>query len=282
MPTSAGFDVPFDVSRDVVLDEGWAIGAMFGGSLARTLATAAVVASARKGCAAMAGDQLLPVSTSVVFLRPAAPGAATIGTTLVRAGRRYSTVSCAVKTDAGVAATALVTLAPRGSLSLLTEAHPTNLPPKAENPGGLSNVSERVDWRSVDGWREAERPEIEWPGTDRTSPFRSWIRVLDDDPLDPGRYLVASDLAGPALAAAGVALPFRIATVALSVEVVALTASRWLEQRLSATVLGDLAVVRLDLHDPAGALVATATQRAVVLPATNDELPWSVTAFGWG
>jgi Thioesterase-like superfamily len=259
MPTPADFDVSFDIS----LEEGWSIGAMFGGSLARTLASVAVAAS---------GAPLVPVSTSVVFLRPALPGPATASASVVRAGRRYSTVSCAVETDAGVVATALVTLAPRGSLPVLADSEPTELPPHGPRAAGLSNVADRVDWRAVTRWRDAARAAV----------FRSWIRVRDDDPRDPGRYLIASDLAGPAIAGAGVPLPFRIATVALTVEAFALTASPWLEQRVRAEVAGDLAVVRLDLHDPAGALVATATQRAVVLPATPDELPWSVTAFGEG
>jgi acyl-CoA thioesterase len=247
----------------VLLDAGWSIGAMFGGSLARTLATAAVATS---------GGELVPVSTSVVFLRPAKPGPATVTATVVRAGWRYSTVSCELETDAGVVATALVTLAPGDSLSLLDESAPTGLPAVASSAIGLTDVAERVDWRTQTPWRHGERADA----------VRSWIRVRDDDPLDPGRYLVASDLAGPAIAAAGVALPFRIATVALTVEAVARSASPWLEQRVRAEVSGDLAVVRLDLHDPVGALVATATQRVVVLPATPDELPWSVTAFGWG
>jgi acyl-coenzyme A thioesterase PaaI-like protein len=245
---------------DVALDPTWSIGAMFGGHLAELLARAAIAAT---------HSPLVPVSSSVAFLRPAFPGSARISTSLVRAGRRYSVVSATLETDAGAAATALFTLAPAASLPLGPAVHPASLP--AEPVATHGSLTHSVDWRTVTPWTVGAVDGA----------FESWIRLRDDS-FDVGRYLVASDLIGPAIAATGVALPFRIATVSLDVSTVALSESHWLAQSVCVTVNGAEAVASLELRDPAGSLLAVATHRVVILPATDGELPLSVTAFGWG
>jgi len=249
---------PFAV--DVSLDGGWAVGAIFGGHLAEVLAEAAIAAT---------GSALAPVSTSVAFLRPAMPGPARVTATVIRSGRRYSVVSCTLETDAGPAATALVTLAPGQSLPFTTGAEPADLPPEPTERIGA--VAERVDWRTI----------TPWPGSSSRGSFEAWFRSRDDR-FDAARYLVASDLIGPAIAAAGRPLPFRIATVALEVSALAVSDSSWLRQVVDVTLLGGEAVARLELRDPNGTLLALATHRVVILDATDDELPLSVTAFGWG
>jgi len=252
----------------VSLDADWAVGAMFGGHLAAVLTNAAVDATS-------AG--LVPVSTSVAFLRPALPGPATVSATVVRAGRRYSVVSCTLETGAGPAATALVTLAPLDSLAVTPYSEPNELPPEPADRDGA--IAELVDWRTVTPWRDGSS----------TGRFESWFRLREAEPApqpgpeaDVARYLVASDLIGPAIAATGRALPFRIATVALDVTVIARCESPWLHQSIDVTVLENEAIARLDLREPGGALLATATHRVVLLPASDEELPLSVTAFGWG
>ena len=248
----------------VSLDADWAVGAMFGGHLAVVLTDAAIDAT-------FAG--LVPVSTSVAFLRPALPGLATVSATVVRLGRRYTVVSCTLETDAGPAATALVTLAPLDSLAVTPYSEPNELPPEPADRDGA--IAELVDWRTVTPWRDGSS----------TGRFESWfrLRATESSPeADVARYLVASDLIGPAIAATGRALPFRIATVALDVTVIARTESPWLHQSIDVTVLENEAIARLDLREPGGALLATATHRVVLLPASDEELPLSVTAFGWG
>ena len=238
---------------------------MFGGQLARVLADAAVEAT---------GLNLVPVSTSVAFLRPAMPGPATVTATVLKTGRRYSVVSSTLVTDAGVVASALLTLALTDSLPFAISDEPASLPPEPQWSLEDGAVAERVDWRTITPWRDGA-----FPGS-----FESWFRLRDEGPgrVDVGRYLVASDLIGPAIAASGRALPFRIATVSLEVSAVAASDSEWLHQVVDVTVIGAEAVARLELRDPAGAVLALATHRVVTLPATEGELPASVTAFGWG
>lgn len=256
---------------EVELPASWAIGNVFGGAIAALLATRAA-----------AGTDLVPVSTSLRFLRAARPGPARVRVTVLTAGKRFSTVQCELEADDSTLAIATVTLAPAATIPLdppgqgLSAPVPTDLPEIAAGPEAAASVARQVDWRAVTPWADGERS---------TGEFSSWIRFRDasfigaDDLVHPNWYLVASDLIGPALARAGAALPFRVATVALDVSTVARTTSEWLLQRVR--VLSD-SVATLELVTSSGVVVATATQRAVVLDATADELPYSVTAFGRG
>jgi hypothetical protein len=205
--------------------------------------------------------------------------------TIVHAGRSSSVVSCTLVTDAGVAATAIVTLVVPALLALEDAAAsdpalppdtllPNNVPPEAPRlDGALAAISHRVDWRAATAWGGGEleawiRPREQWP--------------VVDGGLDPTWFVVAADLLGPALAGAGIASPFRIATTVLDVQVLARSASPWVRQSLRADSSGRAAVATLELHSPAGTRLAIATQRAIVLPASVDELPFSITGFGWG
>ena len=238
---------------------------MFGGHLARVLADAAVEAT---------GQDLVPVSTSVAFLRPAMPGPASVTATVLKTGRRYSAVSCTLETGVGPVATALVTLAPAQSTAFAISDEPTGLPAEPMGQPGDGEVAGRVDWRTVTPWARGARP----------GPFESWFRLREAvaEPVDLGRYLVASDLIGPAIAATGRALPFRIATVSLDMSAIAASNSDWLHQVVEVQVLGAEAVARLELRDPNGTVLAIASHRVVILDASDDELPAAVTAFGWG
>jgi acyl-CoA thioesterase len=244
---------------------------MFGGAIAALLATQAA-----------AGTDLVPVSTSLRFLRPARPGPARVRITVLTAGKRFSTVQCELEADDATLAIATVTLAPAAALRLdahgpgLTGPAPTEIPEVTAGPEAVASVARQVDWRAVTPWADGERS---------TGAFESWVRFRDDSffsadgSVHPNWYLVAADLIGPAFALAGVALPFRVATVSLDVTAVARSTSEWLLQRIR--IHGD-SVATLELVAPSGAVVATATQRAVILDATADELPYSVTAFGRG
>jgi acyl-CoA thioesterase len=258
----------------VEFDDAWAIDAMFGGAVAT-----GCVAAARQVCGE---PDLAAVSVSMRYLAPTPPGPATLVIDVLRAGRRFTTVSCEVVVAGRVTATALITLAPASSLATVGSAdgaNPPGLPAAADMGGSLSAVAQRVDWRTGINWRGGER---------RKGDFVSWVRLRDEtaDPLDPTRFLVAADLIGPALAASGLELPFRVATVTLDVITIARTAAVWLEQRIrvltTGTDAGAGAVADLRLTTPDGQVVATALQRAAILPALDTELPFSVTGFGWG
>jgi hypothetical protein len=97
--------------------------------------------------------------------------------------------------------------------------------------------------------------------------------------LDPLWYCVAADLLGPALYDGA---PFTVATVTLDLQILGLTRSPWLLQRVIPDAPGPWAAGRVELWDRAGRLVATAAQRARLFTADPVDEPWCVTAFGSG
>ncbi|PRY70517.1 acyl-CoA thioesterase [Glaciihabitans tibetensis] len=267
---------------EVDFDSAWAIESMFGGAVA-----VACVEAARTVCGTA---DAAPIATSIRFLAPTPVGRATIVVDVVRVGRSFTTAHCEVESGGRTTASMIVTFAPAGSVSTVEEhssptqhpapeqhssPNPSGLPPSALSEGAGSSVAQQVDWRTAVDWT-GEGP---WPEV-----FTSWLRLRGwtGDPTDPARYLLAADLIGPALAARGIALPFRVATVSLDVSTVRRTASQWLVQRIVVRAVGTAAVADLELLTPGGVVVATATQHAVLTPATAEDLPFAATGFGWG
>ena len=241
---------------------------------------------ARVAASLLPRDRVL-ASASVVFARAVAPGAATVTATLTRSGRSYGFVTCELFTPTGTAVTAQFTFVPRDRLPIVDAGADTSGPdrPSAHPPVSPRDaVARRVDWRATSDW------STRLPGAD---PFVAWVRACEPllladaadpgpaDRLDPLWYLVAGDLIGPALASPDRGA-FWVATVTLDLQVLALTASPWLQQTVTARRAGPDAVGTLSLSTPSGEVVAMATQRAVLTPAAADDLPYSVTAFGWG
>jgi hypothetical protein len=265
------------------LPERWAVRSVFGGWIAFTLAKAAE--------SLLPGGRVL-ASASISFSRAVPPGPVTITSTVVRSGRSYGFVTSELSTPAGIAVTAQFTFVPRERMPVLpAPGPPAPVPPavvpslsaSAPAPGGA--VAARVDWRAESDWSDRDGG---------ATPFVAWIRALEpillaDVPVSPGTtalgdpawYLVAADLIGPALVTPA-APAFWVATVTLDVQVHGLTAESWLRQTVSAHRAGPDAVGSLSLADVSGAVLATATQRAVLVPGETGDLPFSVTAFGWG
>ncbi len=270
--SSAGAPRPSERgSVDIELPAEWAIDSMFGGWIAVVLADAAMIP--------FSSSAYDVVETLVRYLRPTRPGTGRVDFEIVSGGRTFATVECRLVCEQRVTAIAMVTLRARSDVPARPAV--TREPPAVEvlraQAGGLSSV---VDWRSDSEW---------WADGPSDSEFRSWLslrpsRAVEGPRLDLSsvRLLVAADLAGPALVRAGIPLPFRIATVSLSVCVVAPAVDAWVEQRIRVrSTLPDV-MVDMELCDLNGALLATAKQRAVVAPASPEELPFSVTGFGWG
>jgi hypothetical protein len=175
-------------------------------------------------------------------------------------------------TDAGPALVVLATLAPAESLPVAPDGEPSALPAAAHLPEhDAAAVAERVDWR-VDG---------DWGPSDGA--LRAWIAPRDSPgPTQADFAFVAADLIVPALPGARRDEPVRVASVSLDVAVLARPASHWLAQELVVQRAGDTASAAVRLSAPAGGTVARALHRAVLLPATVQEMPFSATAFGWG
>jgi len=266
------------VSVEIELSRQWTVHSVFGGWIALSLA--------RVAASLLPSDRVL-ASASVVFARAVAPGAVTVTATLTRSGRSYGFVTCELFTPTGTAVTAQFTFVPRDRLPIAAAGADTSGPdrPSAHPPVSPRDaVAHRVDWRATSDW------STRLPGAD---PFVAWVRACEPllladaadpscaDLLDPLWYLVASDLIGPAVASPDRAA-FWVATVTLDLQVLALTASPWLKQTVTARSAGPDAVGTVSLSSPSGEVVATATQRAVLTPAAAADLPYAVTAFGWG
>jgi Thioesterase-like superfamily len=263
---------------DMDLDPTWSIGHMFGGATAASMLRASASGSA--------SEHRAPLTATFAFSRPVHAGRRQMTVVGSAGGRRFATTVAALLGDGDVpAVTGMVVWGPADALPVVgadSRDDPPHVPPSAEPAAG--DLSAMVDWRLEGGW-PGSRP------SERRDGLRAWIRprgrgwtVQHQGRVvrDPAWYLVASDLLGPALLGDAVPQPFRVATVALEVSVHALTASDWLEQRVTATIHNGVAVGRLELRTPDGSLVGTAVQHAVLLPATLDDLPVSVTGFGWG
>lgn len=109
--------------------------------------------------------------------------------------------------------------------------------------------------------------------------FLSWVRATRADRPSDEWACIAADLLGPAVADA-VGGPFAVATATLAVAVFgSAPPTAWIRQHVSGSLSGGVASGAIELRAVDGALIARGSQRAAVLPATQDELPRSVTAF---
>lgn len=208
-----------------------------------------------------------PLAVSVFFLRPAAPGPATVRTEVVRQGRRTATGQ-AVLEQAGKEI--LRTTATYGDLSRsfqgreLTLDSPPDLPdpqdchvPKEfDQPQGLG-IADRVQYRYArrPGWLDGNkdgRPHAE-----------HWMRFADGRDADSVSLVSMVDFAPPAVLEIG---EFSTITVELSVHVRARPAPGWLACRVfTKHVSGDLHEEDMEIWDSRGRLVAQGRQLAMLL-----------------
>ncbi|TRW47594.1 thioesterase family protein [Georgenia yuyongxinii] len=259
-------------SVSVQLSESWSLGAMFGGAVAAGLVGA--------GARALGGSWV-PLLVAVSFHRPVPTGTLPAAVETVHRGRTTATTRLVLGEEKALASAHVTWGAPQ-RLVRADAVEPAELPAAAEPaPGDLSPMA---DFRLVGGWPAGTGPGAAHGVVDAWIRPRHgwWHETGGRRVLDPRWYLVAADLIGPALLAAGVRGPFRVVTVSLAVAVHALTSSTWLRQRVTARMCGDLAVGQVELMDASGTVIATATQHAVLSPAQATELPVAVTGFGWG
>ncbi len=270
---------------ELQLPDGWLATHLFGG-----MAMACAARAATHADTAASGARRTPLAVSAVFHRPLSPGP--IGAEIRDLGRSRRTACLMVRLgDRATVTTTLVDSSESGDFSqaegdvVSASRFPDPPAPERLRPlpaaggRGAAALERQVDWRAVTGWDDGHpadgQPLLAWLRPRRVP----WTR---DGRLDPLWYLIACDLLGPALYRRSAGEPFAIATVSLDVQILRATRSAWLLQRVSADLDGPWAAGRVELWDRAGRLVATAAQRARLLPAGPAELPWSVTAFGSG
>jgi acyl-CoA thioesterase len=219
-------------------------------------------------CMRALGDAIAvrdPLAVSAFFLRPAAPGPATITTEVVRSGRRLSTGEARLLQDDREVVRAIASftdLAPStGRTSLLSP--PPDLPRVEEAIdllGGRSipevTIVDRYDYRvaTMPDWVQGK------PTGDAS--MQCWLRFRDGRPVDTLALVAMVDAAWPAVLELGEA---GSSTVELSVHVRARPRPGWLACRVRTRyVIGGYHEEDFEIWDEGNTLVAQSRQLALL------------------
>ena len=206
-----------------------------------------------------------PLVVSAFFLRPAAPGEATVRTETIREGRRTATGQVVLEQGGKEVLRATATygdLAAEGRV-LHLEGPPRLpapdeclVPAEFDAPEGLT-IAHSVQYRypARPGWLDGKKdghPHVEF-----------WMRFADGRDADVHSLPAMVDFAVPAVLEIG---EFSTITVELSVHVRARPAPGWLACRVfTKHVAGGLHEEDMEIWDSEGALVAQARQLAMLL-----------------
>jgi hypothetical protein len=219
---------------------------------------------AREVAAAAGSTHHDATAVSASFVGSPRSGPAEVSATVRRVGKGASFVDLALTQGERLCVSALVTLGNLPADARYQADEAPDLTPLAQCPPTL--MSEAVDVRRVlevrldpatTTWREgvaSERGEV-----------RGWIRLNDGAARgwDPWSLLFAADALPPATFALGSV--GWVPTLQLSSYVRRVPVGEWLSARQWCVVVaGDLVDERCDLFDETGALVATASQLAMV------------------
>jgi acyl-CoA thioesterase len=206
-----------------------------------------------------------PLAVSAFFLRPAAPGAATIRTEVVRTGRRIATGEAHLVQGERelVRVVASFTDLARQTGRTIPLSEPPKLPPPDDAVDVLAGVSfpgltilDRYDYRMAarPGWMQGR------PSGDPSMSL--WLRFKDGRAPDPLALVAFVDAAYPAVLDIGEA---GSSTVELTVHVRARPAPGWLACRVSTRhVIGGYHEEDFEIWDADGKLVAQSRQLALL------------------
>lgn len=208
-----------------------------------------------------------PLAVSAFYLRPAAPGPATVHTEVVREGRRTATGQAVLEQGGKEVVRVGATygdLSPDPAARVLSLVQPPDLPgpeqclvpAEFEAPQGLS-IAQSVEYRypSRPGWLDGR--------TDGPPHAEFWMRFADGRPADTRALVSMVDFAPPAVLEIG---EFKTVTVELTVHVRARPAPGWLACRvLTRHVGGGLHEEDMEIWDRSGVLVAQCRQLAMLV-----------------
>ena len=206
-----------------------------------------------------------PLAVSAFFLRPAAPGPATITTELARSGRRLATGAARLMQEGRevMRVTASFTDLARAEGRTLVLADKPVLPPPDEAIdllGGRSmpalSLTDRVEYRlaTMPGWVQGK------PTGDPSMSL--WLRFKDGRDADSLALAMLVDAAWPAVMEIGAA---GSVTVEMTVHVRARPVPGWLACRVSTRyVIGGYHEEDFEIWDAAGTLVAQSRQLALL------------------
>lgn len=206
-----------------------------------------------------------PLAVSAFFLRPAASGAATVRTELVRSGRSVATGEARLLQEDREVVRAVATftdLARAAGRTLVLNEKPALPPPDdaIDLLGGRAmpaiSITDRFDYRvaKVPGWAQGT------PTGDPSATF--WMRFKDGRAADALSLAMLVDAAWPAVLEIGAD---GSVTVQLTVHVRARPVPGWLACRVTTRyVIGGYHEEDFEIWDAAGTLVAQARQLAVL------------------
>lgn len=210
-----------------------------------------------------------PISVSATYLAPPEFGPAELSVEVVRAGKRQSTVSVAMRQYELERVRAVVTM------GTLEDADPIALAEDVRMPAG-PGPDEGIRLQAPPGeepFRLNERIDVRLgPGTgfpiDRPSglaELNGWLRLVDGSPPDPFVLLMFSDGVPPSIFEALGRSVGHVPTVQLTTHLFARPTPGWVRGRFRTRVrAGSLVDEDGDLWDGEGRLVATARQLALL------------------
>lgn len=209
-----------------------------------------------------------PVSLTAHFLCPGRPGPVTINPTIVREGRTFTTVRATLAAERPL-------LELLGSFSDLSnsagdvrvDAHPPELPPPDQcipvipdpasgfPPPMMSQVDMRL--HPEDGQFFQGRPSGE-------PLIRGWIRLKDDEPVDPFALLLIADAFPPTIFNANLPVAWT-PTLELTAHIRSIPVPGWLRCRFSTRfITGGMLEEDGEIWDESGRLVAQSRQLALM------------------
>lgn len=240
---------------------GWDIvGAANGGYLLAMTARAAALAAGRPD----------PVTVTAHYLAPGAPGEVEVATEIVKAGKRFTTVTATLHADRPI----LHMLGSFGDLEASEgmerlEAGPPDLPPVEDcipieptdtfPPPFMGRVELRLPPQRAAAWGTAGSPGVE-----------GWFRLRDDEPLDTIALLVAVDAFPPTIFFTDLPVAW-VPTLELTAHVRARPAPGWLRCSFSTRfITGGFVEEDGEVWDSAGRLVAQSRQLALLPRGANS------------
>lgn len=216
-----------------------------------------------------------PLTVTAHYLAAGAAGEATVEASAIKPGRSYSTCVAAVHQD-GRERTR--TTGAFGDLSVRHAEGQSMLPappPALPRPDGCVDLfdiltagpaGERALTRSIRNFEMRVPEQGGWGNGDEAS-MTGWIRVRDEDTVDPMMLLLLADAYPPSLMS--VAELGWLPTIELTVHVLARPThdEPWLQATLhTRTVSGGLVAEDGEFWDAAGTMVARFRQLALVVP----------------
>lgn len=228
-----------------------------------------LLAIAGRAMAAAAGRPD-PVTVTGHFLSPGVPGPLAIDTAIVKAGKRFTTVSATMTAERPV----LTVLGTFGELGASDEVSPISLiegePPDLPAPEACAPIGSGPGGTTPAMMRQIElRLHPDDDGFSRGAPsgharVRGWLRLLDDEPLGTLGLLFAVDAFPPTIFNAALPVAWT-PTVELTAHVRARPAPGWLRCSFATRfVTSGFLEVDGEVWDETGALVAQSRQLALV------------------